>query len=141
MKTNFIAFLLFSMSVPAVELLAASDQVDPKKPGRPAGDGTIATPPQQGSSKTPSAEGKKSTRPERMQRISGVVTSVTSLDLVLTEYVRKERKIVRFVLRPDTVKEGEVRPGAQVNLEYQMEGDKNIAKRIRVQTARVRRQK
>lgn len=85
--------------------------------------------------------GEKATRPERMQRISGVITSVTSLDLVVTQSLRKEKKTVRFVLRPDTVKEGELRPGAQVTVEYQVEGDRNVAKRVRVQSQRAPRQR
>ncbi len=142
MNTNLIWLLLLLMSGRPVDVLAASGQVDPRKPGGPAArDDTLGAPPPQSPSKTPSGEGKKAARPERMQRISGVVISVTSLDLVVSESLRKEKKTVRFVMRPDTVKEGEVRPGAQVNVEYQVEGDKNIARRIRVQAARARRQR
>jgi hypothetical protein len=141
MKTKVMWLLLLLLSAQAAHVLAASGQIDPTKPGGPARDNTLGAPPPQSPSKTPSGEEKKGSRAERVQRISGVITSVTSIDLVLSQPQRKDKKTVRFVLRPDTVKEGDLRPGAQVTVEYQAEGDKNVAKRVRVQPQRAPRQR
>jgi hypothetical protein len=138
MITKLICLLLLFLSAHAADVLAASGQIDPTKPGGPARDDTLGAP--RPPSKTPDG-GTKGTRPDRMQRISGVITSVTSIDLVLSQPQRKDKKPIRFVLRPDTVKDGELRPGAQVTVEYQMEGDKNVAKRVRLQAQRAPRQR
>jgi hypothetical protein len=138
MNTKPLCLLLLFLSSQTAAVLAASRQIDPTKPGGPARDDSLgaARPP----SKTPDG-GAKETRPQRMQKTSGVITSVTSIDLVLSQPRRKDKKPVRFVLRPDTIKEGNLRPGAQVTVEYQTEGDKNIAKRVRAHAQNPARQK
>lgn len=143
MNANIVWLLVLLLSAQTAVVHGASAKIDPSKPGGPARDQTLgAPPPTSPAPTTPSVgEGKKGTRAERVQRISGVITSVTSIDLVLSQPQRKDKKTVRFVLRPDTVKEGELRPGAQVTVEYQVEGDRNIANRVKVQPQRAPRQR
>lgn len=142
MNTQILTLFVLMLSAQASIALAASSKIDPAKPGGPARDQTLGSaPPPSSGSTPPAAETKKEGRTERTQRITGLITTVTSLELVVSQPVRREKKEVRFALRPDTAKEGTLKPGAQVTVDYQVEGSKNVAKRVRVQPERVKRQR
>jgi hypothetical protein len=140
MNKNVIWILVFFLSAQAAGLFAASSKIDPSKPGGPARDETLGAPPPTsdprdlGTARQPPPQGgeRKASPREATQRFTGSIVSLTSIEMVVAQTDRKENKTVKFVLRPQTLKQGELKMGARVTVEYQIENAKNIARQVQV---------
>ena len=136
---------------------AYSQPIDPRRSGGPQRDrdtlgvrppvaatrdgGTLGAPPPVATTRptpppAPSIPASQSAAP---YRLTGIITSVTDTRVVLSSTTKGKKTTTTFVLNPDTVKQGTLRPGAKVTVSYRVERNDKVARRVEAQGKRPHR--
>ena len=113
--------------------------VDPKRTGGSARDPNTLGGPAPGSQGSPPASKppyKAMSRREVTYRVTGTITSASNSRLRLSRTVRGKKTVDTFILEPGTIKQGNLKPGARATVDYRMEKNDKVARRVEVAAAK-----